>query len=63
MWSKQELYCNVCGHKMLVEIPNQMGRNCKVCSSKCLDEFQWRETLSIMGKPYHPRGLQAEEGQ
>jgi hypothetical protein len=23
-----------------------------VCSRECLHEYRWRETLSIMGKPY-----------
>ncbi len=55
LWSKQKLFCNICGKEMLVEIPTCPGRGCKVCSKECLSEFLWRETLSIMGKPYKPK--------
>jgi len=26
----------------------------RVCSSACVREIRWRETLSIMGKEYYP---------
>jgi len=31
-----------------------MGRTFRCCSSECVAEMNWRETLSIMGKPYEP---------
>ena len=26
----------------------------RVCSTRCVREIRWKETLSIMGKEYHP---------
>jgi hypothetical protein len=55
MYSKQVIYCNACGKRMVTEIPKVFGREFKCCSSECIQEMQWRETLSIMGKEYYPK--------
>lgn len=26
----------------------------RVCSTECINEIRWRETLSIMGEEYYP---------
>ncbi len=31
------------------------------CGAECYDEFKWRETLSIMGKQYYPRGTKLHD--
>lgn len=32
------------------------------CSRKCGEEFEWRQTLSSLGKPYRKRHYDTEEG-
>ena len=57
IYSKQVIYCNACGKKMEEEIPKVIGgcfSGFKVCTLECMREIQWRETLSIMNRPYHP---------
>jgi hypothetical protein len=42
---------------MFVECGNVMGSKFlgwRVCSSRCVREIRWKETLSIMGKEYYP---------
>jgi hypothetical protein len=54
-FSKQIVYCNVCGTKMSTEIA-QLGKfDGRFCSMDCLREFEWRRTLSLMGKEYYPK--------
>ena len=55
IYSKQVIYRNACGKRMEEAIPNVIGREFKVCSMDCIRGIQWRETLSIMNRPYHPR--------
>jgi hypothetical protein len=64
LYSKQLAYCNACGLRMEVALPNVMGRAWRCCSIDCVREMQWRETLSIMGKPYmpHDAARAAKEG-
>jgi hypothetical protein len=49
MYSKQKGYCRICGEAMMWT-PNTPYIKNAVCSKKCHREFNWRETLSIMGK-------------
>jgi hypothetical protein len=56
-YSEQQFFCNCCGKEMLCNINQMMGGKFlgfRVCSSKCVREIRWRETLSIMGKEYYP---------
>lgn len=47
---------------MFIEIHKVYGRNFRVCSIECVKEMQWRETLSIMNKPYEkPVRISVEE--
>jgi hypothetical protein len=55
LFSKQKLFCNICGKEIEEEYNQIIGRNCRVCSEECLDEFRWRDTLSMLGKEYRPR--------
>lgn len=57
MMSKQKFFCNCCGKEMFVTCTQVMGSKFlgwRVCSSACVREIRWRETLSIMGKEYYP---------
>lgn len=54
LFSKQIIYCNACGKKMLEILPHVIGRTYKVCSLACNREMNWRDTLSTLGKPYTP---------
>lgn len=45
--------CSICGCDMDYE--NRYGREACCCSKDCWQEFDWRFTLSILGKPYRPR--------
>lgn len=63
IYSKQILYCNVCGQKMCKEIPFLIGKHCKVCSIECCEEFNWRNTLSIMGSEYRPMEKNKNEAE
>lgn len=55
IYSEQTCFCNCCGKKMEVPLPTVYGARWKVCGEECHREIEWRETLSIMGKPYRPR--------
>ena len=50
LFSAQECYCRTCGAK-LFRVLSAPGMT-EFCDLKCLDEFQWRKTLSTLGKPY-----------
>ena len=51
-YSKQTVYCNICGEKMFVAIAKPGNFDGRFCSMKCLSEFEWRKTLSIMDEEY-----------
>jgi len=54
MFSKQELSCCICRRK--IEIVCGTGFWSKgVCSMECMDEKNWRETLSILNHSYKER--------
>ena len=53
LFSKQIFYCRACGKEMLVSV--QAPYKYQVCDEVCWEEFDWRETLSILGKEYYPR--------
>jgi len=58
LYSKQKFFCNACGKEVFCECAAMLGGGpglkWRVCSSACLQEIRWRETLSIMGKEYYP---------
>jgi len=51
MFSTMELFCQVCGKKFETDF---MAYHARSCSRECYREFEWRKTLSIMGKDYYP---------
>jgi hypothetical protein len=63
MYSKQVVYCNCCGRKLEIELPKMMGNLFRCCSIECIQEMNWRETLSIMGKEYRPPEKKVQEEQ
>lgn len=65
-YSKQKIFCNACGTEMFKEfhlVPGGKFLGFRVCSSKCIREIRWRETLSIMGQEYYsdPHPYEGEE--
>lgn len=52
MSSPLTCYCSICRSEMLFE--NRYGRDACCCGKDCWQEFDWRLTLSILGKPYRP---------
>jgi hypothetical protein len=54
-YSKQDIFCNACGVKFSEQYPKVIGRDFKVCSTECLNEIQWRNVLSTLGKDYKPQ--------
>lgn len=59
-YSEQQIFCNACGKEEHRVLPG-IGRTYKVCSMRCLQEMQWRDTLSLMGKEYYPDPRQFDE--
>jgi len=49
IFSKQIMYCNTCGKELSTDFSKYEGR---FCNSTCSEEFNWRKTLSMLGKPY-----------
>jgi hypothetical protein len=47
------IFCNACGRAIFCTLPI-IGETYKVCSTECLREIKWRESLSIMGENYYP---------
>lgn len=52
IYSKQKTYCNICGKEMFVEIAGGYYEG-RFCSKICCEEFNWRKTLSSLGKEYY----------
>ncbi|KKM88913.1 hypothetical protein LCGC14_1253970 [marine sediment metagenome] len=51
LFSKQELYCQICGILFETDFMSYDGI---VCGKECGQERHWRRTLSILGKDYYP---------
>ncbi len=53
-FSKQKCFCRVCGAELFVALaaPGYV----EVCDKDCQAEFEWRLTLSTMGKDYYQKG-------
>ena len=58
LFSNQQVHCNVCGKPFETQFRLYDGR---FCSQECCDEYNWRKTLSIMGKAYYPRDSKPEK--
>lgn len=58
VFSKQKLFCQVCGVSMETDFQRWGGR---VCSKDCWEELQWRKNLSVMSLPYQPKASRKEE--
>jgi len=52
LFSKQKVFCNICGTEFLTNFFEYEGR---VCGQECYKELDWRQTLSLMGKEYYPK--------
>lgn len=58
-----KLFCCICGKEFECSVGSSVHGYFKqaCCTRECLDEKQWRETLSIMGKEYYPDPRTKEE--
>ncbi len=45
------IHCPIC--KSQFDYMRGYGRDCRCCGKECHDEFNWRETLAILGKEYY----------
>jgi hypothetical protein len=61
MYSKQKIFCNICGKLFDIQYTKMLGRNCKVCSPECLDEYNWRDILSNMNQEYYVKGTKKDD--
>jgi len=52
LFTKQELYCCVCGKKFMSDFNLYGG---KVCSQACLQEYNFKYSCMITNKEYKPR--------
>jgi len=57
LFSFQEYYCVICGvlHSQNFNNKGSYGKDKCCCSKECYEEWEWRKTLAILGKPYRPR--------
>lgn len=55
MFSKQRWFCNACGKEQNSVISANRWLGAMLCGTECIEEFKWRQTISIMGKEYYPR--------
>lgn len=51
-FSTQKMYCTICGSQYAWAC-NHGFTNSRTCSVDCHREFEWRETLSMMGRSYY----------
>lgn len=59
MFTRCGIRCCVCGTD--IDWHHRYGRDAPCCGKTCFDEFEWRRTLSILGKEYYPRRPDPEE--
>lgn len=52
MTSTLEVFCCIC--KQTFDGMRHYGRDAMCCSKQCWEEYEWRRTLAILGKPYRP---------
>jgi len=53
MFSFMRVHCPIC--KSEIDGMRGYGREAKCCDKECYEEWEWRKTLAIMGKPYRPK--------
>lgn len=51
LFKKQKAFCMICGTPFLSDYSRM--KNGSICSRECLQEWDWRHTLCIMGKDYY----------
>ena len=59
MFSDFTLYCNICGKIFKRSAGGGgWGRHVKCCKKECFNEYERRNTLSILGKPIEPKVIE-----
>jgi len=63
IWGKVELFCCVCGVKFECSVGSTVKGYFQqaCCTRECLQEKDWRYTLSVLGKAYYPDPRTKEE--
>jgi len=59
IFSYMKVYCPICKAEM--NGMNGYGRMANCCDKNCYDEWEWRKTLAICGKPYKSRITEEEK--
>jgi len=62
MFALQKLICQICGKEFETDFNSRggYGREKNTCGKICYQEFDWRRTLAILGKPYYPDPTKAQ---
>lgn len=60
MASSQPIYCMICGKFYKTNF--NLFRGC-VCSWRCWDDLNWRETLANLGQEYYPIPEEAQHNK
>ena len=52
LFSYMKVYCPICKSEM--DGMRHYGRDSHCCGKDCHEEWEWRNTLAILGKEYYP---------
>jgi len=59
LWAVHPMFCTICGKQYDWHCGYGWSES-RTCGKDCHGEWQWRYTLSVMGKEYYPRKQEAE---
>ena len=59
LFKKQKAFCMICGEPFMSNYGK--GLKSSTCSEECLQEWEWRHTLYVMGKNYYPDPKKGEK--
>ena len=60
MYSKHKMFCTICGGEYYWNCNFGFSKS-RTCSKECNNEWNWIETLSILGKEYYPMPTEDKE--
>ncbi len=53
LFAYMKVHCPICRAEL--DGMHGYGREAKCCDRECYEEWEWRQTLAVMGMPYTPR--------
>lgn len=59
-YTVQKMHCTICGRQYPWTCNYGFSKS-RTCSRECSEEFNWRETLSIMGKEYYSHPTESDQ--